>query len=434
MSGGHGVGYVELLRARPAFLKLWLAEISSLAGDWFTLIALYSLLLEHTGSGESVGLMLATRFLPPSLWAPFSGVLADRLPRKWILVTTDLGRAATVLGFLLVRDAGDVWLIYALVFVQMSLSAFFDPCEQAAIASVVQPSELVAANTLVGATWSAMLSVGAVVGGMVVAFVGREAAFGIDAASYVVSALLISRAALPPRAAAGPSTEPLFRRTASDLKLAAGLLREAQVRRILLVKSGWAVAGGGAILLYAVLGDREFPVGGSGTAGIGVLLATRGIGALVGPLLARRIGGDDPRWLERAITIAFVLTAVFYVAFAWSPTLPLAAAMLCIAHTGISTQWTFSSSLLALTVPAPLRGRAFALDTALYTLVMGLSSWATGAAMDRLGLAPRTLMATLGALLVGPLLIWLWTGQRSTPFKPGPGQLPSQESGGGAAA
>lgn len=428
------MGYVELLRARPAFSRLWLAQISSLTGDWFTLIALYSLLLEHTGSGESVGLMLATRFLPPSLWAPFSGVLADRLPRKWILVTADVARAVTVLGFLLVQDAGDVWLIYALVFVQMSLSAFFDPCEAAAIASVVQPNELVAANTLVGATWSAMLSVGAVVGGLVVAFVGREAAFGIDATSYLVSAVLISRAALPRKAAADPSTEPLFRRTATDLKLAAGLARDAGVRRILLVKSGWALAGGGAILLYAVLGDREFPVAGSGTAGIGVLLATRGIGALLGPLLARAFGGDDPRWLERAITIAFVLTAVFYVAFAYSPALPIAAAMLCIAHTGISTQWTFSSSLLALTVPASLRGRAFALDTALYTLVMGLSSWATGAALDRLGLHPRTLMAGLGVILVLPLALWLWSGQRSTPFKPGPDQLPSHESGGGAAA
>jgi len=57
MSGAHTVGYVELLKRRPAFLKLWLAQISSLAGDWFTLIALYSLLLEYTGKGESVGLM-----------------------------------------------------------------------------------------------------------------------------------------------------------------------------------------------------------------------------------------------------------------------------------------------------------------------------------------------------------------------------------------
>lgn len=416
MSGGQGVGYFELLRRRPACGKLWLAEVSSLAGDWFTLIALYSLLLEYTGSGESVGLMLATRFLPSAIFGPISGVAADRLPRKWILVACDLGRALAVLGFVFVRSADQVWLIYALVFAQMSLSAFFEPCEAASIASVVERDELVAANTLVGATWSAMLSVGAVTGGVVVAFVGRDAAFAVDAASYLISALLISRAALPPRAAAAASEEPLLRRTANDLKLAAGLLvHDAQVRRILLVKSGWAISGGGAILLYAVLGDREFPIAGSGTAGIGVLLATRGIGALSGPLLARRFGGDDPRWLERAITIAFVLTAVFYVAFAFSPSLPLAAAMLCIAHAGISTQWTFSSSLIALTVNEQMRGRAFALDAMMYTLLMATSSWATGAAMDRFGIPPRTLMAGLGVILLLPLAVWLLGAKRRAP-------------------
>jgi predicted MFS family arabinose efflux permease len=433
MSAPAAVGYFELLRRRPAFLKLWLAEVSSLAGDWFTLIALYALLLEYTGKGESVGLMLATRFVPSVLFGPFAGVAADRLPRKWILIAADLGRAATVLGFMLVKSASDVWLIYALVFVQMTLSAFFEPTEASAIASVVERDELVAANTLVGATWSAMLSVGAVSGGIVVAFVGRNAAFCIDAASFVISALLISGSTLAKEAAAKDTGEPLLARTLSDLGTALKLfVRDPAIRRILLVKSGWAISGGGAILLYAVLGDHEFAVAGSGTAGIGVLLSTRGIGALTGPLVARRIGGDDPRWLERAITVAFAITAIFYVAFAYSPTLPVAALMLCLAHTGVSTQWVFSSSLIGMTAAPEVRGRVFALDTMLFTLMMAISSWGTGAAMDRLGVAPRTLMAILGGLLVLPLGLWL--AQRSMPLRPGPDQSPSHDSGGGAAA
>ena len=428
------VGYLELLQRRPAYLKLWLAQVSSLCGDWFTLIALYSVLLEYTGKGESVGIMLAVRFLPSAIFGPIAGVVADRLPRKQILVATDVLRAVTVMGFLFVKSADDVWLIYLLIFVQMALSAFFEPSESAAIASVVDKRELVAANTLAGATWSAMLSVGAVVGGVVVAFVGRDAAFAVDALSYVISALLIASARLPKEAAARPSTEPFLERTLGDLKEGGKLFaHNLAVRRILLVKSGWAISGGGAILLYAVLGDREFAVAGSGATGIGVLLSTRGIGALVGPLVARRVGGDDPRWLERAITWAIVVTAVFYVLFAWSPTLWVAALMLSLAHTGVSTQWVFSSSLLALTVPEEVRGRAFALDTMMFTLVMALSSYCTGAAMDRLGIAPRTLMAFLGVLLIVSLVAWT-TSQRSTPLRPGPGQVPSQSSGGGAAA
>jgi hypothetical protein len=249
----------------------------------------------------------------------------------------------------------------------------------------------------------------------VVAFVRRDAAVANDAATVIHSALLIAQSGLSKVAAAAPSTEPLLQRTRSDLATALRLFaRDAAIRRILLVKSGWAISGGGAILLYAVLGDREFAVAGSGTAGIGVLLATRGIGALTGPLVARRVGGDDPRWLERAITWAFVITGVFYVAFAFSPGLPLAATMLCLAHTGVSTQWVFSSSLLAMTAAPEVRGRVFALDTMLFTLLMAISSWGTGAAMDRLGLHPRTLMAGLGVLLVLPLGLWL-LGARPQP-------------------
>lgn len=438
MGASNGIGYLHLLRTRPAFRNLWLGEVVSLAGDWFTLIALYSLLLERTGKGESVGLMLALRFLPAAIFGPVAGLVADRLPRKWILVGCDLLRAATVMCFPLVSASSHLWLVYALVFLQMTLTSFFEPAEQASIASVVPRGELVAANTLVGATWSAMLSVGAVAGGVVVAAVGRDAAFAIDAGSYLLSAFLVSRAALPKRPAAAARAGGLLRRTVGDLLLGLKLFAShARVRRIVGVKSGWALAGGGAILLYAVLGDREFPIAGSGTAGIGVLLATRGIGALVGPLAARRLGGDDPAWLERAITISWAISAVFYVLFAFSPNLPVAALMLCLAHTGISTQWTFSSSLIGLSVPDELRGRVFALDSMLFMLAMAASSYATGVALDRLGVGPRVLMAGLGAVLLLPAAVWLLThraAQRSIDLRPGPAQVPSHDSAGGAAA
>ena len=122
-------GYLELLARRPGYRALWLGALVSLAGDWFTLIALYALLQQYTGSGESVGLMLLTRSLPLTLFAPVAGVVADRLSRRSILVTCDLLRAVVVLGFLLVRSAEQVWLLYTLCFLQMAIAAFFEPAE-----------------------------------------------------------------------------------------------------------------------------------------------------------------------------------------------------------------------------------------------------------------------------------------------------------------
>ena len=130
--------YLQLLKRRPKFRNLWLGAVVSMAGDWFTLLALYSLLLERTGKSEAVGLMLAVRFLPAVLFAPLAGVLADRFPRGRIMVVCDVLRAVTVLAFL----TESVELVYPIVFLQMTIGTFFDPAEQAAISSTVEPEDI----------------------------------------------------------------------------------------------------------------------------------------------------------------------------------------------------------------------------------------------------------------------------------------------------
>jgi MFS family permease len=402
------VGYLELLRRRKALRAVWLAQVVSLAGDWFSLIALYELLERYTGRGEAVGLLLLCRFLPAPLLGPLAGVVADRLPRGAVMVAADVGRAVVVLGFATVAGPDDVSRVYALTFAQMTLAAFFDPAEQAAIAAAVEPDEVVTATTLSGITWSAMLSVGAVAGGLVTHLAGPRIAFTIDATSYLASAALVLSARLPAaqRASSGQST---VRASVSDLQEAWHFVAgRRQVLRTLWVKSGWALAGGGAILTYALLGERVFSPGpGRGSVGVGTLLAMRGVGAFIGPLVARRRGGDGADFLEKAIGIAFIVTAGSWLLVALSPTLPVAAVLLACAHTGISTQWVFSSSLLVKQVPDALRGRLFALDNMASLFMLGLSSWLTGLAIDRAGLTPRlALMAMAGVVLFSGALWW----------------------------
>ncbi len=119
--------YLELLRRRPAFRNLWLGACVSLAGDWFSLIALYTLLQEYTGSGEAIGLMLAARWLPAVFFGPLTGVVADRFSRRRIMVICDVLRMIVVLGFLMIHSRDDVWLVYVLTFLQMTMTAFFEP-------------------------------------------------------------------------------------------------------------------------------------------------------------------------------------------------------------------------------------------------------------------------------------------------------------------
>lgn len=405
--------YLELLRKRPAFRNLWLGACVSLAGDWFSLIALYTLLQDYTGSGEAVGFMLAARFLPAVVFGPITGVVADRYSRRTVMVVCDLLRAVVVLGFLLIQTKDDVWLVYALTFVQMTMTAFFEPAEQASIGSTVERDEIVTANTLHAATWSAMLSVGAVVGGAVAANLGVRTAFVIDGLSYLLSAYFVSRAAIP---FTKSETKQTVAKSIADftagLRLAA---LDRKVRRALWVKSGWAIAGGGAILLYPVMGTRIFSGGDPQAAPIatGVLLGMRGVGAFCGPLLARRVGGDSEAFLQRAISLSFLTTMVFWLGFAWAPNLLFAAILLSLAHTGVSTQWVFSSALINLWVKDEFRGRVFGLDFMLYTLVLAISAWGTGALLDRTGANPRVLMAILASLLLMTQLGWWLLGRGS---------------------
>ncbi len=410
--------YLALLRRRPQFRRIWLASVASLAGDWFTLIALYTLLLKFTGSGESVGLMLAARFLPAALFGPFAGVVADRLSRRRVMIACDVARAAIVGSFAFVETADQVWLVYLLTFAQMSVAAFFDPAEQAASASVVEPEELVTASTLQGVTWSAMLSVGAVLGGVVATVVGPRAAFAVDAASYLVSAALIASTQLPlvtqrPRGHSWVEWSGL-----GDLLEGLRFLRgHAGVRRALWVKAGWAIPGGAALLLYAMFGEQVFPLNGSGALGVGILLGMRGVGALLGPLVARRSGGDTVPQLERAIGFAYLVTVIFWALFAFAPNLAVAAACLAAAHTGISTQWVFSTSLIALQVDDRMRGRIFSIDFMAYLVLLGLSSWAGGRLVDGGHVPVRTLMAAMAGLLMVSGAVWWWLVRRSAPFR-----------------
>lgn len=406
------IGYWEVLRRNRSFRYIWLAEVVSLTGDWFTSIALFAMLLEYTGKGEAVGLALIARMLPAILFGPMAGVFADRYSRKAILVTCDLARVVIVLGFLLIRDARDVWLAYALSFAQLSVSTFFETAEQASVGSVVSREEIVPANTLQGITWSSMLALGALLGGLVTSWVGRRAAFCIDSASYLLSALFVSRALIPHVASVAKAGGRLALLGITEAREGLRYIFQTPgVRGAILAKAGWGLAGGGAILLYSVFGGRVFAAGRDASTGIGLLYASRGIGALLGPVVARLVGDDREPTLRRAIGVAFFVTALAYGLLAGAPSLAIASLCLVLAHMGASTNWVFSTALINLRVHDHMRGRVFAADMALCTAAMIASIGVTGAGLDRLGLSPRTLMAGLAAVMLLPALAWMAMGR-----------------------
>lgn len=404
------VGYIDLLRRNRSFRQLWLGQVVSQMGDWFDTIALYTIILNLTGSGRDVGLLLVARFVPSFLFGPLSGVVADRFSRQRIMIVTDILRALVVLGFLFVRRADQLWIIYVLTVCQLGLSTFFEPAKTAAIPSIVEDRELVAANAISSVTWSVMLTLGAAIGGLITGWFGTDVAFILDAATYVLSAALIA------------SIRMQKRRKRERQKLSVGralgitetiegiryVKDRPRVLALLLVKPAWGL-GGGILTLLAVFGERIFPVGKSAATGIGVLFAARGIGTAVGPIVARRMAGEVDRRMQAWIGIAFLIAGVFYAAFGSATSFVFALVVLGAAHCGGSILWVFSTVLLQRGVDDNFRGRVFAAELALLTLTMAASNYTTGELLDRFQISPRLVTIGIGIFFLMPGLAWFLT-------------------------
>jgi len=400
--------YRALLTGNRNYRLLWIGQIVSQLGDWFNSVAIYALLLELTGSATSVALMIIVQFLPMAVIGPVAGVVVDRVNRRRLMIGADVLRGMLILALLVVQRADQIWIVYLVMGATVSLTAFFEPARTAVIPNVTSRAQLLTANALSSATWSAMLAIGAGVGGVVTALFGRNVAFLVNAISFFASAVVIARTAFnadPPeskRPAGWASITGI-----GDLIEGIRYIRsDRHVAALMLVKAGWGIAGG-VLLLMTVMGQRVFPVGGSAAAGIGVLYAARGIGAGIGPIMARAWLGQQPDEMRRAIAPSYVLVALFYLMLSWSTTIGFASVAVVGAHAAGSVLWVFSTVLLQLSVPDRFRGRVFSAELALLMTVSALSSFACGYALDTWGLSPFLLTRVLGVLFVLPTLGWL---------------------------
>ena len=422
------VGYVQLLRTNKNFRRLWYGQLVSQLGDWLDSVALFALLLRLTGSGQAVGLLFVAEFLPGALVGPLAGVLIDRLPRKLVLIASDIGRAALVLCLLFVQSPDQVWLVYLVVICKVAMSAFFEPARSAILPSIVSRDELIAANAISGATWSAMLAFGAALGGLIVGFFGTQTAFIIDALSFLLSAAIIAtvrpvdsgRQMVESAQAVLTSDKARQNSMAHRPSSIVQFLRELhegwryivtrrEVALYTFSKGLWSL-GGGVLLLLTLFGKQIFPLGQDGALSIGLLYAARGVGTAIGPIVAQRLLGNKPILLRRAIGPAFFLTTAGYLLLGIAPSLPLAMLAVLLAHTGGSIQWVYSTALLQIQVDNRVLGRVFAVEYALFMLATALSAYLTGLVSD-MGVLPQLLSFSLALVFVLPglfLTISLW--------------------------
>ena len=407
--------YIALLRGNRNYRYLWFSAISSQIGDWFNLIASASLIQELTSSGSAVSLLFLVRFVPLFLFSPLAGVLADRFNRRTLMVASDMLRACTVLGFLLVRDAGHVWLFYLLTALQFSLSAIYTPTGTAMLANIVRRDELVTANALNSFTWSTMLAVGSLLGGVATGLFGRSAAFVMDAATFLVAGWLMSRIVLP----AGLQEARAATSRGGWLDFVDGLryLRgEPYILVLALIKTSGSLVYGAINVLeidYAedvLVVDRLAvglrAVGGSALV-LGLIYTVSGIGTGFGPLLLRRWLGDATERMRWAIVASFWARTAGILILAMAPSLAWFGVGTLVRTVGSGTLWVFSSSILQMVVPDRMRGRVFAFEFAVLTLAQSLSITWAGVAQDSLGWTIRQVTASAAGVGLVAAVVWL---------------------------
>jgi MFS family permease len=404
--------YVRLLRGNRNFRHLWLAQIVSEIGDWFYTLSIYTLLLQLTGQAGSVALALVLQVLPQTFAGPTAGVVNDRLKRKHVMIAADIVRFGVVLAMLFVRSRSRVWLVYPLLLGETTMAAFFEPARSAVIPNIATEAEVLIANTLSSATWSVNLLIGASVGGVVAAFFGRDTVFVLNALSFLTSAFLIAGMHFAEPHA--ESAVPLRPRDLVDFSPVLEGIRYIRSHPTLL-PAVFAKAGelmiGPSWVIFTVMGAREFAVHGRGIdaaggamLGMSILLGGRGVGALVGPLVAARWAGQSNRRLRLGILFGYVTIAFGYGVLGASRTVWMAALCAMLAHMGGSTVWVFSTTLLQLHTEDRFRGRVFAADLGLGSLTFAVTAYLAGFLLDS-GISARTIASGTGLLMLLPAAI-----------------------------
>lgn len=365
----------------PRFLKLWVGQGFSFVGDAISMIAMIILVVDLTGSASAVGGVLVAR-LAPTFAGPFVGVLTDRLDRRAILVVSDLSRAALISGVVFVRE---VWLLYLLFFLVGLARTFFNPTIRAAFPSVVGAGDLTRANGVISGTFSASVFLGPAIGGPLVAAVGVEAAFVIDAATYLISALFLSRIPLPRPERDGSES------FSTELKAGLGYLAGSRIPL--------AIVAGAFLLMLAAsitvpaevfLAKETF---GAGDVGYGLLVATWGGGMVLGSAVIALLG-------DRVNLLAFYFVGILVSALALAgaglaPVFVLALAAVAAGGVANGVDNVTTDTILQKQVPEALLGRVFSVRFLTLSLGEALAYPIGGFLVDETG--PRLTYISMGA-------------------------------------
>jgi MFS family permease len=410
MSASAGPAAVVALLRQRSFGPYFAGNALSASGTWFQNLAAALLVYRQTHSALLLGVLNFSQFIPILVLAPWAGAAADRWNRRALLLVSQ--SVAVVLsgglGLLAHFDLAPTEVVIADAVALGVVSAFSAPAQQALIATLVDEPDVPTAVALNSITFNLARAIGPATAAVAVEYLGIPAAFGLNAASYLVfvGALLLI----------GPQPQALADRSIGHLRASLDLLR----RRPQLVVF---------LLIVAAVGFASDPVntlapawahafGRKDTVG-GYIIGAFGAGAVtVGFLVAGRVGGS-----RRRMFATLLLLGGGMVAFAVTPWLPLALPVLFLAGIGYLASNTHATSRLQLGVEPWERGRIMALWSVAFLGLRPFASIVDGAIAGAFGVRVAGILLALPALACAG---WMAVRARTRGWGPARAELPPQ--------
>jgi MFS family permease len=341
----------------PNYRRYFAGQLISLSGTWMQTVAAIWVILSLTGSGVAVGLTTALQFLPMLLIGAWGGLLADRIPKRRLLITTQALMAIPAVGLFAVTAAGVVtpWMVYLAVFAMGSVNAIDNPTRQSFVIEMVGPDRVVNAVSLNSVIVQAARIVGPALAGILIATVGVVPCFALNALTFVAMILALWR--MDPR---GLHAVPPARHEPQAIR--AGLRYVRHTPELLVPLALMALVGTLGFnfqVVLPLLAKFSFE---SGAMTYATLVSAMAVGSIIGALVNGHRGRTGPR-LIAAGSLAFGIAALLS---ALMPTLVFEVPALMLLGAASVTFAATINSTLQLAVAPDMRGRVMALYSVVF--------------------------------------------------------------------
>lgn len=398
---------MSLLRRAP-FRWLFLATLGSGVGTMLAVVALTVDVYERTGSGAWVSALLIADFLPTIAIGLLLGPVVDRFSRRGLMIGADLARLVCFAALPFTTSAAQV---VGLALVVGLGNGFFRPAALAGLPNLVDEDDLPRANSVLQSTENLTWLIGPLLGGVIVAAWSIDAAYWLNAATFLVSALLVARISSQLLASEDALSQGHWR----DLAEGFALLRTS--RALLTVTVAWTLAtvANGAINVSEVFLVREsFD---AGNFELGVLMAAAGGGLVLGSLAAAPL--LERRTVAQVYGGAIALMALGLAGAGLSPGVWVALAFVVVSGFGNGIAGVCNPLLVQRGAPDRLRGRAFAMVISVNFAFLGVGMAAAGPLVDALGARALWVGGAVVCAVAAGVGTWLARGIR----------VPSEQAG-----